>query len=73
MLTLPVITVAIQFSPFHFPEEYKCTSFLTNQISDETLEYFYSVVNSFIRLFSKPFPHQGILFFYRLTYSNLFV
>lgn len=73
MLTLPVITVAIQFSPFPFPEEYKCTSFLTNQISDETLEYFYSVVNSFIRLFSKPFPHQGILFFYRLTYSNLFV
>lgn len=38
---------------------YQCNNFLVEEENDPVTVYFYSLIKKFIRLFSKPFPHQG--------------
>lgn len=38
---------------------YQCNDFLIDEQNDPVTVYFYSLIKKFIRLFSKPFPHQG--------------
>ncbi|KAK6111378.1 Prominin family protein [Brugia pahangi] len=40
---------------------YQCNNFLVEEQNDPVTVYFYSLVKKFIRLFSKPFPHQALI------------
>uniref|UniRef100_A0A1I8ELV6 Prominin n=1 Tax=Wuchereria bancrofti TaxID=6293 RepID=A0A1I8ELV6_WUCBA len=40
---------------------YQCNKFLVEEQNDPVTVYFYSLVKKFIRLFSKPFPHQALI------------
>ncbi|VIO87677.1 Uncharacterized protein BM_BM3187 [Brugia malayi] len=40
---------------------YQCNNFLVEEQNDPLTVYFYSLVKKFIRLFSKPFPHQVLI------------
>jgi len=52
---------AVKFEPFVPTESYKCGVFLQNSVNDEAMHYYYGWINYFIRLLSKPFPHQDLL------------
>uniref|UniRef100_A0A915PRA3 Prominin-like protein n=1 Tax=Setaria digitata TaxID=48799 RepID=A0A915PRA3_9BILA len=40
---------------------YQCNDFLVEEQNDPVTVYFYSLIKKFIRLFSKPFPHQALI------------
>uniref|UniRef100_A0A0R3S523 Prominin-like protein n=1 Tax=Elaeophora elaphi TaxID=1147741 RepID=A0A0R3S523_9BILA len=40
---------------------YQCNNFLVDEQNDPVTVYFYSLIKKFIRLFSKPFPHQALI------------
>ncbi|VDM94086.1 unnamed protein product [Onchocerca ochengi] len=40
---------------------YQCNNFLVDEQNDPVTVYFYSLIKEFIRLFSKPFPHQALI------------
>lgn len=52
---------SVKFEPFVPTESYKCGVFLQNSINDEAMHYYYGWINHFIRLLSKPFPHQDLI------------
>lgn len=52
---------SVKFQPFIPTENYKCGVFLQNSVNDEAMHYYYGWINHFIRLLSKPFPHQGYI------------
>ncbi|VDM51974.1 unnamed protein product [Angiostrongylus costaricensis] len=43
---------AMEFTPYHSAEQYKCGAFLQRRIDDKTLSYFYSSINNFVSLLS---------------------
>uniref|UniRef100_A0A1I7VGL4 Prominin-like protein n=1 Tax=Loa loa TaxID=7209 RepID=A0A1I7VGL4_LOALO len=40
---------------------YQCNNFVVWEQNDPVTIYFYSLIKKFIRLFSKPFPHQALI------------
>ncbi|VDL71671.1 unnamed protein product [Nippostrongylus brasiliensis] len=52
---------AMEFTPYRPSEQYKCGAFLQNRIDDQTLDYYYSFIDSFLSLLSNPFPHEELL------------
>ncbi|CAG9540191.1 unnamed protein product [Cercopithifilaria johnstoni] len=40
---------------------YQCNNLLVEEQNDPVTVYFYSLIKKFIRLFSKPFPHQALI------------
>ncbi|WKY16751.1 hypothetical protein Q1695_001401 [Nippostrongylus brasiliensis] len=51
----------MEFTPYRPSEQYKCGAFLQNRIDDQTLNYYYSFIDSFLSLLSNPFPHEELL------------
>uniref|UniRef100_A0A7E4W0C3 Prominin-like protein n=1 Tax=Panagrellus redivivus TaxID=6233 RepID=A0A7E4W0C3_PANRE len=53
--------MAVKFEPFVATESYKCGIFLQDSVNDEAMYMYYGWINYFIKLLSKPFPHQDLL------------
>lgn len=52
----------IEFEPFRPADSYKCGQFMEATINDPAMRLFYKFNNAFIRLLSKPFPHESEFF-----------